>query len=227
MRLRGILIGALTMALGQLGFVGLAVADVSKGLYISGDVGVTRSPNQDFAGTSVTYDLGFGAGAQIGYAFGGPRVELEYTYRYNNAHTIGSGDGTVDATGSLRANAFLANFIYDFDTGSRWVPYVGLGLGAANVQASTIRTAAPVSTTGSFLDGGSTELAGQLIVGVDFMTSEHVGLFLDFRGLWVKSPTMNYGAGCAGGATTACTTTGTTSMPYFNGAFNVGVRVTF
>jgi len=226
MRLQGILTGAFIVGLGQLGLAGLAVADVSKGLYISGDVGVTRSPHQDFVGVPVTYDVGFAAGGQIGYAFGGPRVELEYSYRYNSAHTIGSADGEVDATGSLRANAFLANFIYDFDTGSRWVPYVGLGLGAANVQANTIRAAGPVSS-GSFLDGGSTELAGQVIVGVDFMTSEHVGLFLDFRGLWVKSPNMNYGTGCAGGATTACATTGTTTYPYFNGAFNFGVRINF
>ena len=226
MRLRGILIGSLIVALGQLGLMELAVADVSKGLYISGDVGVTRVPNEDFVGTPITYDLGFAAGGQIGYAFGGPRVELEYSYRFNSAHTIGSADGAVDATGSLRASALLANFIYDFDTGSKWVPYVGLGLGAANVQANTIRAAGPVSS-GSFLDGGSTELAGQLIVGVDFMASEHVGLFLDFRGLWVKSPTMNYGTACTGGATTACATTGTTSYPYFNGAFNVGVKITF
>jgi OOP family OmpA-OmpF porin len=226
MRLRGILTGALVVGFAQLWLEGSAVADVSKGLYISGDVGVTRSPHQDFVGVPVTYDVGLTAGAQIGYAFGGPRVEIEYTYRYNNAHTIGSADGEVDAAGSLRASAVLANVIYDFDTGSKWVPYVGLGLGAANVQANTIRAAGSVSS-GNFLDGGSTEFAAQAIVGVDFMTSEHVGLFLDFRGLWVKSPTMNYGTGCAGGATTACTTTGTTSYPYFNGAFNVGVRITF
>jgi outer membrane protein W len=226
MRLRGILTGALMVGLGQLGLLGFAVADVSKGLYISGDVGATRSPNQSFAGTPVTYDVGFAAGAQIGYAFGGPRVEVEYTYRYNSAHMIGSAGPNVEATGSLRASALLANFIYDFDTGSKWVPYVGLGLGAANVQANNIQAAGSVSS-GSFLDGGSTELAGQLIVGVDFMTSEHVGLFLDFRGLWAKSPTMNYGTGCTGGAATACATTGTTSYPYFNGAFNVGVRITF
>jgi opacity protein-like surface antigen len=226
MRLGQILAGFLIAGLGQLGLVGSAAADVNKGLYIAADGGVVWTSNQDFgpgAGTQVTYDIGFGAGAQVGYAFGGPRIEFEYNYRYNKADTIGSADGTVAASGHISANSFLVNFLYDFDTGSKWVPYVGVGLGASNVHASNIQPNSPVSA-GSFLNGGSTELAGQFIVGVDFMASQHVGLFLDFRGLWVHSANMDFGpcgpAGCGAA-------TGTTSYYYYSGAINAGVKITF
>jgi OmpA-OmpF porin, OOP family len=226
MRLGNILAGFLIAGVGQLGLIGLAAADVNKGPYIAADGGVVWTSNQNFgpgAGTPVTYDIGFGVGAQVGYAFGGPRVEFEYNYRYNKADTIGSADGTVAATGNLRASSYLVNFLYDFDTGSKWVPYLGVGLGASSVHANNIQPSAPVSS-GSFLNGGSTELAGQFIVGVDFMASEHVGLFLDFRGLWVHSANMDFGscgpAGCG-------SPTGTTSYYYYSGAVNAGVKITF
>src|SRR5262245_58782799 len=110
MRLGRILSGLLITGLGQWGLVGSAAADVNKGVYIAADGGVVWTSNQDFgpgAGTPVTYDLGFGAGAQVGYAFGGPRVELEYSYRYNKADAIGSAGGSVGATGQIRANSVL------------------------------------------------------------------------------------------------------------------------
>ena len=226
MRLGKILAGFLIAGLGHLGLVGSAAADVNKGPYVAADGGVVWTSNQDFgpgAGTPVTYDIGFGAGAQVGYAFGGPRIEFEYNYRYNKADTIGSADGTVAASGHVSASSFLVNFLYDFDTGSKWVPYLGVGLGASSVHASNIQPSAPVSA-GSFLNGGSTELAGQFIVGVDFMASQHVGLFLDFRGLWVHSANMDFGS-C--GPSGCGSPTGTTTYYYYSGAVNAGVKITF
>ena len=52
-------------------------------------------------------------------------------------------DGQVTATpqaivkGDFSMLAFMANVDYDFDTGSRWVPYVGGGLGVATISIDT------------------------------------------------------------------------------------------
>ena len=233
-----ILAGVLIVGLGQLALLGSAGADTPKGAYVGVQGGMAWTYYNNYSGcvyycyptynyyNAVTYDLGYSAGVQVGYAFGGPRVEFEYNYRYNSANTTSTADGTQPASGSLKANSYLLNFIYDFDTGSKWVPYLGLGLGASNVQASTIHSSVPVSS-GSYLDGGSTEFAGQFIAGVEFLASQHVGVFLDWRGLWVHSANMNYGTGCPGGGTTGCAVTGTTSYYYYNGALNVGVKITF
>jgi OOP family OmpA-OmpF porin len=217
MSLRRILAGALIAGLAQLALMGSAAADVDKGPYVAVDGGLSWTSNQSYgAGTSVTYDSGFATGAQVGYSFGGPRVEFEYNYRHNNANTTATADGTQSASDSLSANSYLVNFIYDFDTGSKWVPYLGLGLGASDVKANSIHSSVPVSS-GSYLDGGSTEFAGQFIVGVEFLASQHVGVFLDWRGLWVHSANMNYGTGCPGGGTTGCAVTGATNYYYYNG----------
>ena len=51
-------------------------------------------------------------------------------------------DGQVTTTpqvikGDFSMLAFMANVDYDFDTGSRWVPYVGGGLGVATISVDT------------------------------------------------------------------------------------------
>jgi len=230
MRLGKILAGVLIGGLGQLGLIGSAAADVNKGLYIAADGGVVWTSNQDFgpgAGTPITYDLGFGAGAQVGYAFGGPRVEFEYNYRYNKADSIGSAGGSVGANGHISANSFLVNFLYDFDTGSKWVPYVGLGLGMADVSATTIKPNAMTGGLSGFLDGSSSKFAVQFIFGAEYLASDRVGIFIDWRGLWAANVNLNYGFGCPSGTTSNCIQTGTTSWDYWNGALNVGVHIHF
>jgi opacity protein-like surface antigen len=245
MSLKRILVAVLIVGLGQLVLMELAAADVAKGPYIAVDGGLSWTPNLVYSQTyncavppfyypcggtaynAVTYNLGYSLGAQVGYAFGGPRVEFEYSYRNNGASTIYTINGNQSASGSLTANNYMVNVLYDFDTGSQWVPYIGLGLGMADVSAGNIHPSSSVPI-GSFLDGSSNKFAVQFIFGAEYAVSEKVGVTIDWRGLWANNANFNYGLGCTGGGgTTNCAQTGTTNYNYWNGALNVGLRIKF
>jgi opacity protein-like surface antigen len=242
MSFRKILAGVLIAGLAQLVLMGSAAADVSKGPYVGLDGGMAWTANityvTSYGGCSIyycyaptyynaaTFNLGYSAGAQIGYAFGGPRVEFEYNYRNNGASTVYTPVGNQSASGSLTSNNFMVNVLYDFDTGSQWTPYVGLGLGVADVSANNIHSAVTVPV-GPFLDGSSSKFAAQFIFGVEYAASDNFGVFIDWRGLWASNANFQYGIGCPGGGTTGCAQTGTTSWDYWNGALNVGVHVKF
>lgn len=94
---------------------------------------------------------GFAGEAGLGYDFGDVRAEL--TYVYNN-HTINSVSGelkprlnlygnryalrtrglAVDGGSSTNSNSVFGSLYYDIPTGSRWVPYIGGGIGYTNVS---------------------------------------------------------------------------------------------
>ncbi|HTS53025.1 MAG TPA: outer membrane beta-barrel protein [Burkholderiales bacterium] len=245
MSIRRILAGAFIASLLQLALTGSAAADVPKGPYIGVDGGLAWTANLTYTTyypscvppyycysypyyyNAVTYDLGYSAGAQIGYAFGGARVEFEYNYRNNGASTIATSAGTQSATGSLTSNNFMVNALYDFDTGSKWVPYIGLGLGVSDISANTIKPSSSNGGLSGYLDGSSSKFAVQFIFGAEYLASDKLGVFIDWRGLWASNANFNYGTGCPSGSTTNCLTTGSTNYDYWNGTLNVGLHVRF
>lgn len=241
---RKLLAAALIAGLAQLVLMGSAAADVPKGMYLGVDGGLAWTSNITYTTyyggcfppyycgypyyyNAVTFDLGYQAGAQVGYSFGGPRVELEYSRRYNGASTIATSAGTQSATGSLTSNDFMVNALYDFDTGSKWVPYIGLGLGVADVSADMIKPNVVSNTRSGYIDGSSQKFAVQFIFGAEYLATDHIGLFVDWRGLWAANANFNYGIGCQSGTTSNCVQTGTTNWDYWNGALNIGVHVRF
>jgi opacity protein-like surface antigen len=246
MSLRKILAGAFVAGLLQLALMGPAAADLTKGPYLGVAGGVAWTGNLTYTTDSggcfppyycnypnyynaLTYDVGYSAGAQVGYATGnGPRVELEYNYRNNSASTIATTTGTQGATGDLSSTAYMINVLYDFETGSKWVPYVGFGLGMADVQANDIHSSA-TNQTGSYLSGGGNEFAAQFIFGAEYQVSDKMGITIDWRGLWASNTTFNYGIGCAAGGTGSCVAgqTGVIDYDYWNGAANLGIRIKF
>ena len=120
----------------------------------------------------------------------------------------------------------MVNLLYDFDTGSQWTPYVGFGLGVADVSANNIH-AEQHRHRGSFLDGSSSKFAVQFIFGAEYAVSDRIGVTIDWRGLWASNTNFNYGIGCSGGRDHELMQTGTTNYDYWNGALNVGLRIKF
>jgi OmpA-OmpF porin, OOP family len=244
MSIRRIFAGVLIAGLSQFALMGSAMADVPKGPYIGLDGGLAWTANITYMAdvptctppyycsstptyyNALTFDLGYSAGLQVGYAFGGGRVELEYNYRNNGASTIATSAGTQSATGSLTSNAWMVNGLYDFDTGSKWVPYIGLGLGMADVKANNIMPATTTGGLSGYMDGSSNKFAAQFILGAEYLVSERMGVFIDWRGLWASGVNLTYGTGCQSG-THNCLSTGTSNWDYWNGALNVGLHVRF
>ena len=243
MSIRKVLAGAFIAGLLQLVLIGSAAADLTKGAYVGLEGGLAWTANLTYTTgytgcyppyycsyptyyNAVTYDLGYSAGAMVGYSFGGPRVEFEYNYRNNGANTIATQGGTQSASGDLTANSYMLNVMYDFDTGSKWVPYVGLGLGMSDIKADNIHSSA-TGQDGSYLNGGGNKFAAQFIVGAEYQINDKFGVTIDWRGLWASNATFNYGIGCKNGGTGACAQTGAVSYDYWNGAINLGIRYKF
>lgn len=100
-------------------------------------------------------DLGYVAGASIGYTFAYPqhvadlRVEAEGIYRFHengqtNADWIaieaGQQIGHVvsDIDGTIQFQSAMANVLVDLHTGSRFVPYFGLGGGLTRMDINAL-----------------------------------------------------------------------------------------
>jgi opacity protein-like surface antigen len=172
------------------------------------DAVITANPR----GTS-NFGGGFAGEAGIGYDFGAVRTEL--TYVYNNANVDGGnikGNGLVfydnniyDPTvrvklngGSVNTNSVMASAYVDIPTGSRFVPYVGGGIGYTNVNWSAnfdnnvsvlVPALAPVPVTvplNDYLNGrnfsksGNASLFGyQAKIGVSYVASCTTDVFAE------------------------------------------------
>ena len=89
----------------------------------------------------VEFDTGWGVGASLGYTPGSPapflnamRFELEAMYRENDLDTLG-GASIADDVSSI---AYMANLLFDIETDSKLVPYLGAGIGLADIELNSI-----------------------------------------------------------------------------------------
>jgi len=158
---------------------------------------------QDRTG-QINHDGGFAAEGGVGYDFGN-QLRAELTYLFNTTElgnqtysgTItgpgvpGGSDsfsGNADVYGRTYRNSVLASVYYDIPTRSRWVPYVGAGLGWTNVSTSnltynydvTIRSNGARQTGSDTISGGSGNAFGyQAKIGVTYLLSKSTDLFVE------------------------------------------------
>lgn len=102
-------------------------------------------------GAKESFDGGSGilAGLAVGYRVGAFRVEGEYFYRgtrygstaepvfpdgWTPSDSTQYNDGVEDAVDNLMSHNLFANLYYDYRTASRFTPYVGGGIGLAQVS---------------------------------------------------------------------------------------------
>lgn len=108
----------------------------------------------------IEYKDGWGISGYSGYAYGnGLRTEGELTYRHASADTI-TGTNAGTAGGGLHNLALMANALYDIDTGTRFTPYIGAGVGVSRVGPDNLRT-----INGGELDDNKMAFAYQGIAG--------------------------------------------------------------
>ena len=121
----------------------------------------------DGKNTNWDFDLGFGADGALGYDFGSFRADAEFTYltakSVFDVHKTDRRENDVTADDTLTVLAATANAWYDLDTGTAWSPYIGIGVGAANVQ---VKLATGEDTTDVYFEGNGWGFAYQAGVGV-------------------------------------------------------------
>ncbi|MDX1709836.1 MAG: outer membrane beta-barrel protein [Rhodovibrionaceae bacterium] len=171
---------------------GPAVA--KDGPYVGLGGGVNWLSDADVEGTSAEFefDAGFAVLGTLGYAFAEPwmvgdvRAELEISYRENNFDSISGGGRSFDLDGDASQLFGMANVLFDIDTGSRFTPYVGAGVGIGQLWVDDL-TLSRFPGLGS-VDDSDTVFGFQTIAGIAFDVTPQISLTADYRFLITEDP---------------------------------------
>jgi len=209
-------------------FIASSVHASDREVYFSGNFGITllSDANNEQAGTVLEsgYDPGFNAGIALGYDFGDFRAEGELAYHRNDLNTITAGAVSVPGEGAVSALSIMANGYYDFSSrrsfrsrnssrsnNSLLVPYLGLGVGVANVEADM----SIPGFGGQFVDDSAIVLAYQFMAGVGFNISSKTTLTVGYRYFATGDPNLNDLSGAR------------FDSEYQSHNINVGIRLAF
>jgi outer membrane protein OmpA-like peptidoglycan-associated protein len=140
-----------------------AHADTAPGWYVGAGVGASlpmdptiHEGNGRSTGGRME-DVNVDALGDAGYAWNnGLHLEGEYFHDQNNMNRIGS----YNSAGHLSNNAAFANVLYDFQTGTRYTPYIGAGAGPDWVNVSNVGRGSVGYLRGETLVAGYQGIAG-------------------------------------------------------------------
>jgi opacity protein-like surface antigen len=135
----------------------------------SGEFGLKFNP-------ALTGSAVLGWDFEPGNPVGEGRVELEYTRRSNSLDQVKFVQGSFKGGGNVTADSLLLNAFGVYHSDSRWSPYLGVGIGAARIEASDL------TVTGQPLGSGSAIVfAYQVGAGIDVALTDYLNLDLGYR----------------------------------------------
>lgn len=171
-------------------FVFTSPALAIDGMYVSGNVGAVMLSDSDIhvdgSGIGdVGYDTGYVLTVAVGRKVEYVRLEGELGYRANDMEGYQYSDSSITASlgGDVKTLSFMVNAYFDIDTGTSFTPFIGGGIGFANVD---VELKGRVVENGEVIfdeSGGDDEtvFAYQGIVGVAFAMSDNTSLDLSYR----------------------------------------------
>lgn len=179
-----------TLALAVMGAGGVQAAQAQESNYISIFGGLNSLDDTSISSPTGSigsdFDDGFGVGVAIGRWLDARqhwRAEVELSYRENDIDRLGAGRGR----GEVNSLAYMVNGYYDFRPGEQVQPYVGAGVGIADIDAENI------GVGGSRLDDNDSVFAYQFIGGVGYQLTNTVDLFGELRYLASDDPEFDGG----------------------------------
>jgi opacity protein-like surface antigen len=218
----------------------------ASGWYLRGDIGMTNqkfkgmhqrlydSPGTTVESVGMGWDSSMMAGLGIGYKFNDWfRADVTGEYRgKSNFHgsdtwTAGGSQGVDNYSGSKSEWVFMANAYVDLGTWWCLTPYVGLGVGMANIKISGFRddgftAGAPGTNAVTFADDASKwNFAWAVHAGMTYKVTPSMSIDLGYRYIDLGSATT--------GATRAFDGTFTNGGPFTfknitSHDFKLGVR---
>jgi len=143
-----------------------------------------------FAGSETDYDSGFTGGIALGYAFSdrqrwgagiwnNVRAEAEVAYSESD---LDNGGG---ANTELTLSNYMFNLYYGCPTPHKWKPFIGGGIGAADVNFDGE----------ALIDDDDTVFAYQLRAGLAYELSPNIETTLGYRFLDTEDPELRSAAG--------------------------------
>ena len=167
----------------------------ADGFYIELSPGVSILADADISGAGFSGKAEFDpclcmiAGA-VGYRFlDQVRSEINLSYRQVDVNELNAPSISLDGRGDASAFAVMANAYYDFDIGYSVSPYLGIGIGFANIEVDT-----GSSDTVLAIDDNSSEFAWNVMVGISEHASEHIVLSLGYRYFGTTEPELSASA---------------------------------
>ena len=162
------------------------LAQSKEGPYITGAAGAAFPRDSDMKGggldQSAEMDAGWLALIGVGNNYGNNfRTEFEVGYQRSSVDKV---SGT-SASGHMGALSFMGNVYYDFPVDWPVKPFVGVGLGGANVWASNI---SPV--IGSRVGGSDLGFAWQATAGLSYPINDRMDATLAYR--YFDVPSLSY-----------------------------------
>ncbi len=152
----------------------------------------------DMTGRSTSGDIytskqneGFTAGGAVGWKLDQLRLELGLDFSnsgikeidLNNVPSTTTGGSVENLSGMVRA-------LWDLHTGTNFVPYIGIGVGASYVRLDHARYN---GTTLS--DASDTVFAYEPILGINYLVTPDLALGLEYRYFATVDPSFNYAPG--------------------------------
>ncbi|MGL4395077.1 MAG: outer membrane protein [Hyphomicrobium sp.] len=129
---------------------------------------ITEDHLYDLSETSIdnTWSVGGGVGVYFGRGFRGD-ITVDHRFESDVEGDLGQHPSLPGVRQfGLKSTVALANLYYDFDTGGRFTPYVGVGLGFSH-NTTTEGTVESCGCTVGVIEGDSdTEVAGAAMAGV-------------------------------------------------------------
>ncbi len=188
-------LAAAALGLGLLSYASAGLA-APKGPFVGIMGGANFSDDQDISGAgaginrSVDTDTGWAVMPTIGYRYGnGIRTEFELGYRTNDVDSV---SGATNGSGELTAKSAMLNLLYDIDTGSRLSPYLGGGIGYAQIDYDNVR---PVGVGLNRLDDEDNVFAYQGMAGLSYWLNDAVEVAAEYRYFATQDPDMRTSAG--------------------------------
>ena len=168
-----------------------ATAFAADAPYLSAMIGtalLNDSTLTDAYGNSVDleFDAGWNLAVMAGYKFNMARIEGEIGYQQNDADKFSGGilgPLSVNAGGDVDIWRFMVNGYWDFNTRTPWIPYIGAGIGFANISVNDL-------TVNNYRvgDDDDTVFAYQLAAGLGYAINNTTTLFVDYRYFSTEDP---------------------------------------
>lgn len=147
--------------------------------YVAGGVGAAWNTDQKITGGGsgkLSTDPGYTANVSIGRYLDDIRVlrlEVEGLYDQSDVNNFGG----TKATGRISNAGLMLNFLYDIQTGTGWVPYLGGGIGYSRVNMDDVGfSGAPPS-----IDGTDNVFAYQFKAGIAYQFNPSMAVTLGYR----------------------------------------------
>lgn len=157
--------------------------------YVSGSFGWNWTQDADFnyaTGVDVEseFESGYAIAGEVGYNMGpvgfidNNKLGIELGFLRNDVNDHNSSALALNgSTGELNATTLMANMYHEYNTGTQFVPYYGVGIGMAEVEADGFGT----NQTGLALDRDETGFMYQGTLGLNYIMTSNADFGVRYR----------------------------------------------